>query len=168
VTEITFQLEVGNSEGLIRPLGLSTLAPFSMKVAEVANINAITASFYMKEFLLAIDEASRLHATAVFNHEQAKDISASRRSIATLDKAPDGLREKGMRVNEEFCKQFAMSDLDYLSAREAEAYWKAMVTYLEMQVKKYQGGLEAAKSVAYQTRDPRGQSQALPSGRDAR
>jgi hypothetical protein len=162
-----FSLEVGNGEGLIKPLDLSVLAPFDRKVQEVASINALTVPLFMKDFLVGIDEATRLHARAVFQHEQSKDITAARRSMATLDRAPGALKEQGLRVNEEFCKQFAMQDEDYLAAREAEGYWKAMVAYLEMQIKKYQGGLDATKGVAYQTRDPRGQSSALPSGRDS-
>jgi hypothetical protein len=156
-----------NAEGLIKPLGLSSLLPYDAKVADIAGINALTASLYMRDFLLGVEEASRLHSRAVFSLEQAKDISACRRSVATLDRAPDGLRQKNMRVNEEFCKQFAMSDIDYLMAREAEGYWKAMVSYLEMKIKKYQGGYEAAKGIAYQTRDPRGSGGSLPSGRDS-
>jgi hypothetical protein len=152
--------------GLIKQNSLASLEKYEPLVSEIVGVNAINGPYYMQQFLLATEEASRLHAKCVYEYEQARDGAAAARAVATIDIAPDELKKREMRVNEEFCKQYALSDQDYLNAREVEAYWKAVSGYLENQVKKYEKAHDAAKKVYDKTQDPRGQGQSLPSGRD--
>lgn len=164
--ELAFKLDIINEAGLISPADLSSLDEFEPLVLQVNTVNTVNAGMYLRDFLRAIEAASRLHAKSLFDYEKAKDRTASMRSIAILDKAPEGLRDRELRVTEENVKQFAVQDENYINAREAESYWKAMSTYIENRLRKYEKAHDDVKKLIADSRYS-GNGGALPSGTDA-
>jgi hypothetical protein len=152
------------SNRYITPVDLTDTIQYERMVGEISTVSAITAPFYMQEFLKAKEMAGRLYARALYAFEQAHDRSYALKAIAMLDKAPEALKAKGIRANDEFCKQYAMTDPDYLEAREAEAYWTAMVKHLENKVFKFQSAHDDVRQIHQKSRDSTGSVSALPSG----
>lgn len=146
-----------------RQIDLSPLLKYDRMAGEVAGINPVTAPLFLQEFLAGKDVASELYATALFRGEQAKDRSAARKSVAMIDLAPAVLKEKGVRSNEEFCKQHALTDVEYLEAREEEAYWKAVSSFLENKVFKYVAAHDDVRAMYGKMREASGGLSSIPS-----
>lgn len=153
--------------GMPLPLEMQGLLKYEALVESLTTINNMNAPFYMREFLKAKELANTFYCRVMMDFEMAKDRSAKAKALAYLDTAPEWLEKKGRKVTDEGCKQYALIDTQYLKSREEEACLKALTEFLRNKMEKFQSAHDDAKKIYDQTRDPRGSTVALPSGRDS-
>lgn len=149
-------------QNVLLPQDMTEIVQYDRLAEDLVSVNAMSGPMYMRDFLKAKDIAARFHAKAVFEFEQAKDISKKVWAVAKLDRAPAVLQTKGLKVTDGNCEAYADQDAEYMAARNVEAYWKALAIYLDKKVEKFTSAHDDAKKIYDKTADPKGASLGLP------
>jgi hypothetical protein len=147
------------------PMDMTEILKYENLIGEITGINPINGPYYMKSFLKAKELAAQYYARASYESQLAKDMAKMKYSIARLDYAPSILKTRSLRVNEGNMDSVADQDQNYLQARNREAYFKAMATFLGHKVEKFQSAHDDAKKIFDQSKDPRGSLPAAPSSK---
>lgn len=145
------------------PMDMTEILKYENFINEITSINPINGPYYMKNFLKAVELAAQYYARASYEGQQARDMAKMKYAIARLDYAPSILKARGLRVSSDNMDSVADQDKSYLQARNREAYFKSMATFLGHKVDKFQKAHDDAKKIFDQSKDPRGSLPAAPS-----
>jgi hypothetical protein len=154
-------------KGFQLPLDMTEIWKYDRMIEDLATINHITGPMFMKDFLKAKDRVASYHAKVMFEYESAKDKSAKEKAIAHLERAPVWLEQHGRKVTEAACGMYSDTDINYLEAREVEAYLKSLLTFLTHKLEKFQCAHDDSKKIFDKSTEPLGSRSSLPSGRDS-
>lgn len=146
----------------ILPQDMTEIVQYDRLADDLVSVNSMSGPMYMRDFLKAKDVAARFHAKAIFEFEQAKTNAKKVWAVAKLDRAPAILTAKGVKTTDGNCEAYADQDPEYLVAKNAEAYWKALAIYLEKKVEKFTSAHDDSRKIFDKTSDPKGSSLGLP------
>jgi len=145
------------------PAEVQQLMQYSSLIEELTTINTISGPMYMYLFLQACEETAAIRAAVAIKYEKCRDLAKKAHAAAQLDKAPALLEKIGRKVSEAACEKVADSDADYLRAREAESYYKALLTYLDSKLSSFEKAHDDAKKIFDKAPSGAGQSSGAPS-----
>lgn len=117
------------------------------KIAEGAN--SMLAPIMMRDFIIAMDVTSDLLAKATRNDLRAAAKLKQAEAEAYFDRAPDFLKNQGVKESSEAKKMYVPTDPEVISAHDAKAKTEAMKFWLINKLHEFRMAHDDVKKMAY-------------------
>ena len=129
---------------------LEKIVEMSKKLERIAEgSNSMVAPLMMRDFILAMDVTSDLLSKTIRNDIRATAKLKQAEAEAYFDRAPDYLKNKGVRDSSEAKKMYIPLDPDVLSAIEEKAQTEALTTWLKNKLQEFRMAHDDVKKMAY-------------------
>jgi len=103
---------------------------------------------YLRDFIIAYDVSSVMHAKAVQAELNSKAALDTAEAIAYLDRAPDYFKTKGEKPTVESRKAYVALDPDVQRAKDVYARAQALSLLLRNKVQEFRFAIDAVKKLS--------------------
>jgi len=136
-------------ESNLDSIDLKHIAAFSRKLSDIGQgFNKMMAPVYLRDFIIAYDVSSVMHAKAVQAELNAKAALDTAEAIAYLDRAPDYFKVKGEKPTVESRKAYVALDPDVQRAKDIYARAQALSLLLRNKVQEFRFAIDAVKKLS--------------------
>lgn len=136
-------------ESNLESIDLNRIAGFTRKLGDIGQgFNKMMAPVYMREFIIAYDVSSVMHAKAVQAELNAKSAVDVAEAIAYLDRAPDFFKKRGEKPTVESRKAYVALDPDVQRAKDIHARAQAMALLMRNKVQEFRFAIDAVKKLS--------------------
>jgi len=111
--------------------------------------NTMNAPLYIKDFILAYDEANVLLSKATRYLHQAEAALKTAQAIAYMDNAPDFLKERDMKDTSAARERYVDLDPSVQKAANARALAESLVVFLRNKLQVFRLAHDSIKKIAY-------------------
>ena len=126
------------------------LVEYTKKIQDIGpGFNPMSAPLYLRDFIMAYDLAGAALAKAMRCDLEADHALEVAEAIAYLERAPEYLKEKGLRDTVESKKYVVDLDPDVRVAKEMKAKTMALVAFYKTKAQGFRMALETLKKIAY-------------------
>ena len=136
-------------ESNLDAIDINRLAAFTRKLGDIGQgFNKIMAPVYLREFIIAYDVSSVMHAKAVQAELNAKALVDTTEAIAYLDRAPDYFKARNEKPTVESRKAYVALDPDVQRAKDVHARAQAMALLMRNKVQEFRFAIDAIKQLS--------------------
>ena len=134
----------------VSSIDITKLALYTNKIKEIGqSVNAMNASLYLQDFILAYETASTFLSVAIKYDEMAGNAVKEAEAIAFLDNSTAALDARGIKVSAAAREKYVHIDPAVKDAREIKAQTTALVNLMKNKVYEFRYAMEAVKKIAY-------------------
>lgn len=134
----------------LKSLDIGNLLRYNQKLEDLTKgANTIQAPMYLRDFILAYDEANVLLAKAMRYLGQAESELKTAESIAYMDNAKDYLNSKDIKDSSEARKRYIPLDPDVQKAEKIKALAESVVQFIKNKMQVYRLAHDDVKKIAY-------------------
>jgi hypothetical protein len=131
-------------------MSLEKIAEYSEKIKDIAKgANTMLAPMMLRDFIIAMDVTTDLLAKAIRHDIRANAQLKQAEAEAYFDRAPDYLKEKGVKESSEAKKFYVPMDPLVIDAVDEKAKAEAMTTYLKNKLHEFRMAHDDVKKMAY-------------------
>jgi hypothetical protein len=144
---VSTDLEVIESN--LQSIDLNRIAGFTRKLSDIGQgFNKMMAPVYLREFIIAYDVSSVMHAKAVQAELNAKSAVDTAEAIAYLDRAPDFFKKRDEKPTVESRKAYVALDPDVQRAKDVYARAQAMALLMRNKVQEFRFAIDAVRKLS--------------------
>lgn len=126
------------------------LLEYSEKIKDIAKgANTMLAPMMLRDFIIGMDIASDLLATAVREDIRASAAVKQVEAEAYFDRAPTYLKNKGVKESSEAKKFYVPNDPEVMQAHDKKAQTEALVVFLKQKLQALRCAHDDVKKMAY-------------------
>lgn len=142
-------VDLATIESTLEAIDLKKIAEFTRKLSDIGQgFNKMMAPVYLREFIIAYDVTSVMHAKAVQAELNAKSAVDTAEAIAYLDRAPDFFKQRNEKPTVESRKAYVALDPDVQHAKEVHARAQAMSLLMRNKVQEFRFAIDAVKKLS--------------------
>ena len=136
-------------ESNLDSIDLKHIATFTRKLSDIGQgFNKMMAPVYLRDFIIAYDVSSVMHAKAVQAELNAKAALDTAEAIAYLDRAPDFFKKRDEKPTVESRKAYVALDPDVQRAKDIHARAQALSLLLRNKVQEFRFAIDAVKKLS--------------------
>lgn len=136
-------------ESNLQSIDLNRIAGFTRKLSDIGQgFNKMMAPVYLREFIIAYDVSSVMHAKAVQAELNAKSAVDTAEAIAYLDRAPDFFKKRDEKPTVESRKAYVALDPDVQRAKDVYARAQAMALLMRNKVQEFRFAIDAVRKLS--------------------
>lgn len=136
-------------ESNLQSIDLNRIAGFTRKLSDIGQgFNKMMAPVYLREFIIAYDVSSVMHAKAVQAELNAKSAVDTAEAIAYLDRAPDFFKARDEKPTVESRKAYVALDPDVQRAKDIHARALAMALLMRNKVQEFRFAIDAVRKLS--------------------
>jgi hypothetical protein len=141
---------VSKLEQDLKSLDISRINEYQERLENLTQgANTMNAPLYIKDFILAYDEANILLSKATRLLHQADTALKTAQAIAYMDNAPDYLKEHGMKDTSAARERYIDLDPAVQKAANAKALAESLTLYLRNKMQVFRLAHDSIKKIAY-------------------
>jgi hypothetical protein len=126
------------------------IVEYSKKLEKIAEgANTMLAPIMMRDFIIAMDLTSDMLAKAIRNDLRAGGKLKQAEAEAYFDRAPEYLKEKGVKESSEAKKMYVPTDPTVISAIDEKAKTEALTVWLKNKLQEFRMAHDDVKKMAY-------------------
>ena len=142
-------VDLATIESTLEAIDLKKIAEFTRKLSDIGQgFNKMMAPVYLREFIIAYDVASVMHAKAVQAELNSKSALDTAEAIAYLDRAPDFFKHRNEKPTVESRKAYVALDPDVQYAKDIHAKAQAMALLMKNKVQEFRFAIDAVKKLS--------------------
>jgi len=131
-------------------MSLEKIAQYSEKIKDIAKgANTMLAPMMLRDFIIAMDITSDMLAKAIRNEVRANAKLKQAEAEAYFDRAPDYLKDKGVKESSEAKKYYVPMDPDVIEASDEKGKAEAMCAFLKNKLQEFRMCHDDVKKMAY-------------------
>lgn len=136
-------------EASLEAIDLNRIAAFTRKLSDIGQgFNKMMAPVYLREFIIAYDVSSVMHAKAVQAELNAKSALDTAEAIAYLDRAPDFFKKRDEKPTVESRKAYVALDPDVQRAKDVHARAQALSLLMRNKVQEFRFAIDAVRKLS--------------------
>lgn len=136
-------------ESNLDSIDLKHIAAFTRKLGDIGQgFNKMMAPVYLREFIIAYDVSSVMHAKAVQAELNAKAALDTAEAIAYLDRAPDFFKKRDEKPTVESRKAYVTLDPDVQRAKDVHARAQALSLLMKNKVQEFRFAIDAVRKLS--------------------
>jgi hypothetical protein len=141
--------DLATIESTLESIDLRRIAEFTRKLSDIGQgFNKMMAPVYLREFIIAYDVSSVMHAKAVQAELNAKSAVDTAEAIAYLDRAPDYFKKRDEKPTVESRKAYVALDPDVQRAKDVHAKAQAMALLMRNKVQEFRFAIDAVRKLS--------------------
>lgn len=131
-------------------MSLEKIAEYSEKVKDIAKgANTMLAPMMLRDFIMAIDLTNSMLAKAIRNEIRANARLKQAEAEAYYDRAPEYLKNKGVKESSEAKRYYVAMDDAVVNAQDEKAKAEAMTVFLKNKLQEFRMAHDDVKKMAY-------------------
>lgn len=133
----------------LQSLDITRLIDYTRKIDDIANMNKMLASNYLRDFIVAMDLTSSMLAKATKANLDAKSTLDRTKAIAYLEKSEDYCKQKDIKMSNGVREAYVDLDEDVIKAKEIYGASEAMCVFLKNKYQSFRCAHDTTKKLAY-------------------
>jgi len=131
-------------------MSFERIAQYTEQIKDIAKgANTMLAPMMMRDFIIAMDITSDMLAKAIRNEVRASAQLKQAEAEAYFDRAPDYLKEKGVKESSEAKKFYIPMDPNVIEANDEKAKAEATTSLLKNKLHEFRMAHDDVKKMAY-------------------
>lgn len=140
---------VANVKSRLKTLDVTRLKQYTNKINDIANLNPLMASTYLRDFIMAYDLTNSMLMVAIKADLDASSELDKSKSIAFLDKASAYLKTNGLKDSNGAREMYINLDPDVIIAKDLKAQTAALVQFFKNKLFSFRYAHDDVKKIAY-------------------
>lgn len=130
-------------------IDISGLLKYTNKIKDIGSLSKTQASFYMQDFIQAIDMTNTMLMICIRLDLDAQSLLKTAEAIAYLENAPEYLQKKGLKESDGSRKMYIDIDPNVLEAKSLKARTEATVAFLKNKLSIFSKCHDDVKKIGY-------------------
>ena len=133
----------------LQSLDVTRLVEYTKKINDIASMNKMLASNYLRDFIIAMDLTSSMLAKATKTNLDAKSTLDRVKAIAYLEKSEEYCKDKNIKMSNGVREAYVDLDEDVIKAKEIYGASEAMCIFLKNKAQAFRCAHDDVKKISY-------------------